>query len=406
MKSTSCLIFLILILPGCSSQQSETIRPVKTGAEVLLDEHLARLEGKRIGLVMNPTSRVNGIHMVDTLLSLGVNVTALFAAEHGFRGEAGAGEQITDGVDQDTGLPVFSLYGSTKKPTAKMLQGVDLILFDLPDMGVRFYTYISTMGLVMEAVAENDKELWILDRPNPLGGNYVAGWILREKYKSFVGSYPMPIAHGMTMGEIAQMAVGEGWLNAEAEPNYRVIKTSGWERDTRWPDTGLPWIPPSPNLPAFEHAFVYPGTVIFEGTNMSEGRGTPDPFLTIGAPGFDFNPEELIVLEQKHSVKLSSVTFTPRSIPGKALRPKYEGEKCTGIRISMQGDYAQTDPVRLGLDLLKFAQAHTPGFEMKAFANKLYGIDLKSIIENKEEIPSWQAEAEAFKKQRTPYLLY
>ncbi|MCP9292084.1 exo-beta-N-acetylmuramidase NamZ family protein [Gracilimonas sediminicola] len=406
MKNNYFLIFLSLILLGCYSQQPQTVRTVKTGAEVLLDEHLTELAGKRIGLVMNPTSRVDGVHMVDTLLSLGVNVTALFAAEHGFRGEAGAGEQIRDGVDQETGLPVFSLYGSTKKPTLEMLQGVDLLLFDLPDMGVRFYTYNSTMGLVMESIAENDKELWILDRPNPLGGNYVAGWILREEYKSFVGSYPMPIAYGMTMGEIARMAVGEQWLDLPAEPNYKVIKTSGWKRDMRWPDTGLPWFAPSPNLPAFEHAFVYPGTVIFEGTNLSEGRGTADPFLTIGAPGFGFKPEELEELEVKHSVGLDPVTFTPQSIPGKAIHPKHEGQECTGIRISFQGNYDKTDPVRLGLDLLKFAQAHTPNFEMKAFANKLYGIDLKSIIENKEEIPSWQAEVEAFKEQRTPYLLY
>ncbi|WP_428234887.1 exo-beta-N-acetylmuramidase NamZ family protein [Gracilimonas sp.] len=406
MRNSCFLILLSLILLGCSSQHPQTVSAVKTGAEVLLDEHLTELGGKRIGLVMNPTSRVDGIHMVDTLLSLGVNVTALFAAEHGFRGEAGAGEQIRDGVDQETGLPVFSLYGSTKKPTANMLQGVDLLLFDLPDMGVRFYTYNSTMGLVMESIAENDKELWILDRPNPLGGNYVAGWILREEYKSFVGSYPMPIAYGMTMGEIARMAVGEQWLDLPTEPNYKVIKTSGWKRDMRWPDTGLPWIAPSPNLPAFEHAFVYPGTVIFEGTNLSEGRGTADPFLTIGAPGFNFNPKELEELEVEHSVGLDPVTFTPQSIPGKAIHPKHEGQECTGIRISFQGKYDKTDPVRLGLDLLKFAQAHTPNFEMKAFANKLYGIDLKSIIENKEEIPSWQAEVEAFKEQRNPYLLY
>ncbi|WP_421774175.1 exo-beta-N-acetylmuramidase NamZ family protein [Gracilimonas sp.] len=406
MKNISCLVLLILILVGCSSQQPQKVKTVNTGAEVLLDQHLDELEGKRVGLVMNPTSRVDGVHMVDTLVSLGVNVTALFAAEHGFRGEAGAGEQITDGVDEETGLPVFSLYGSTKKPTPEMLNEVDLLLFDLPDMGVRFYTYNSTMGLVMEAVAENDKELWILDRPNPLGGNYVAGWILREEYKSFVGSYPVPIAYGMTMGEIAQMAVGEQWLDLPAEPNYKVIKTAGWKRDMRWPDTGLPWIAPSPNLPSFEHAFIYPGTVIFEGTNMSEGRGTEDPFLTIGAPGFDFNAEELKELELKHSIVLDSVTFMPRSIPGKALYPKHEGKECTGIRISFMGDYDQTDPVLLGLDLLNYAQAHTPNFEMKAFANKLYGIDLKSIMENKEEIPSWQGDVEAFKEQRTPYLLY
>ncbi|MGN8224232.1 DUF1343 domain-containing protein [Gracilimonas sp. BCB1] len=406
MKSILISFLLTLILAGCSSKEPQKVNIVKTGAEVLLDQHLAELEGKRVGLVMNPTSRVEGVHMVDTLLSLGVNVTALFAAEHGFRGEAGAGEQITDGVDEETGLPVFSLYGSAKKPTAEMLDEVDLLLFDLPDMGVRFYTYNSTMGLVMEAIAENDKELWILDRPNPLGGKYVAGWILRDEYKSFVGSYPVPIAYGMTMGEIARMAVGEQWLDLPAKPNYKVIKTSGWERDMRWPDTGLQWMAPSPNLPAIEHAFFYPGTVIFEGTNLSEGRGTENPFLTIGAPDFEISKEELRELELKHSVVLDSITFTPRSILGKAIHPKHEGQECTGIRVSLQGDYEDTDPVRLGLDLLKYARAHTPNFEMKAFANKLYGINLKSIMENNEEIPSWQADVKAFKEQRTPYLLY
>ena len=407
MKALFSLILVSLLLTGCSAEQPEMInKKVKTGAEVLLDNHLAELKGKKVGLVMNPTSRVNGVHMLDTLMSLGVNVTALFAAEHGFRGEAGAGEEIRDGVDQETGLPVFSLYGSTKKPTAGMLENVDLILFDLPDMGVRFYTYNTTMGLVLEAVAENEKEMWILDRPNPLGGNYVAGWILKGEFKSFVGSYPVPIAYGMTMGEIAKMAVGESWLNFKAEPNFKVVETSGWERDMLWPETGLPWIPPSPNLPTFEHAFMYPGTVIFEGTNLSEGRGTPDPFLTIGSPELNFKERTLKEMEKSHSVELDSVSFTPMSIPGKAINPKLEGQKCTGISISFAGGYDQTDPVKLGLDLLKFAQSHTDNFEINSFANKLYGINLKSIIENEQAIPSWEAEVEAFKKQRAKYLLY
>lgn len=406
MKATFSLFLLSLFFMSCSIQQPQKVEPVKTGAEILLDEHISELEGKRIGLVMNPTSRVDGVHMVDTLMNLGVNVTALFAAEHGFRGEAGAGEEITDGIDLETGLPVFSLYGSTKKPTAEMLEKVDLILFDLPDMGVRFYTYNSTMGLVMEAVAENNKEMWILDRPNPLGGNYISGWILEEEYKSFVGSYPMPIAYGMTMGEIANMAVGEGWLDLEAEPNFRVIKTSGWHRDMLWPETGLPWIAPSPNLPTFKHVFAYPGTVIFEGTNLSEGRGTPDPFLTIGSPEFDVQESDLRELEKKHAVELEAITFTPQSIPGKALNPKLEGQACKGIRITLGDDYSKTDPVKLGLDLLKLAQANTVGFEIKSFANKLYGIDLKSIIENDDEIPSWKSDVEAFKEQRAKYLLY
>lgn len=406
MRLILLLISTFFAFVTCNGQLDKPYIKVKTGAEVLLADHINELEGKRVGLLMNPTSRVDGVHMADTLINRGVNVTALFAAEHGFRGQAGAGEVIEDGTDKETGLPVYSLYGSTRKPTPEMLEKVDIILFDLPDMGVRFYTYNTTMGLVLEAVAENNKELWILDRPNPLGGEYVAGWILQEEYKSFVGAYPMPIVYGLTMGEIAHMAVGENWLNLEKEPDFQVIKTEGWKRDMPWPETGLEWIPPSPNLPTFEHAFAYAGTVIFEGTNLSEGRGTDDPFLLIGSPDLDFKKDELSAIEEKHSVQLRSVTFTPQSIPGKAISPKLEGEQCTGIRISFGDNYAQTDPLQLGLDLLLFAQTHTQNFEIKSFANKLFGIDLKSIIESGEEIPGWQQEVAAFKKQREPYLLY
>lgn len=287
-----------------------------------------------------------------------------------------------------------------------MLEHVDLILFDLPDMGVRFYTYNSTLGLVLEAVAEQGKELWILDRPNPLGGEYMSGWILRDEYKSFVGSYPIPIAYGLTMGEIANMAVGEGWLNFKSAPNYKVIKTKGWKREMRWPDTGLDWIPPSPNLPTFEHAFAYAGTVIFEGTNLSEGRGTENPFLTIGSPNLNFQESNLHTLEEKHKVKLDSITFTPKSIPGKAANPKLAGEVCNGIRISFDSGYRHTNPIELGLDLLIFAKNHTVDFEIKPFVNNLFGIDLKSVIDQGQDLPSWESEVEAFKEQRAPYLLY
>ncbi|MDX1591155.1 MAG: DUF1343 domain-containing protein, partial [Balneolaceae bacterium] len=243
--------------------------PVKTGAQMLIEDHLSDLQGKRVGLVMNPSSRIGDTHMLDTLLTLDVNVTALFAPEHGFRGEAGAGDRIEDGIDMATGLPVYSLYGANRKPTSDMLTDVDLILFDIQDVGARFYTYISTLGLVMEAAAENDEEIWVLDRPNPLGGNYVSGWVLEEEFESFVGAYPIPVTHGLTMGEMARMIAGEEWVNFESEPQLRVISMEGWSRSMKWPDTGLEWIPPSPNLPTYEHAFIYPGTVYFEGTNLS-----------------------------------------------------------------------------------------------------------------------------------------
>jgi uncharacterized protein YbbC (DUF1343 family) len=400
------LLFIGIFFMGCEPKEITQQPKVKTGAEVLLDKHLEELQGKRIGLMMNSTSRVNGVHMLDTLLNLDVNVTALFAAEHGFRGGAGAGEIIEDGIDQETGLPVHSLYGSTKKPTAEMLSNVDLLLFDLPDMGVRFFTYNSTLGKVMEAAAEHGKELWILDRPNPLGGNYVAGWILEDEFKSFVGSYPLPAIYGLTMGEIARMAEGEGWLDLEQELKYRVIKIEGWHRDMLWPETGLEWRAPSPNLPTFEHAFIYPGTVIFEGTNLSEGRGTKDPFLIIGSPNFNVKTEALVKIETKHHVQLDTLSFQPKSIPGVALKPKWEGEQCHGIKISLKGSYADTDPFKLGLDLLLLAKNHTADFKIKPFANLLYGIDLKTIIENGDDIPSWKEEVEAFKEYRMPYLLY
>lgn len=400
------LLFTIVLVSGCSAQNQGKRQAVKTGARVLLENHLDELEGKRVGLVMNPTSVVDEVHMLDTLLNEGVRITALFAAEHGFRGDAGAGEKIEDGVDQATGIPVHSLYGAVRKPTAEMLDSVDIILFDLPDMGVRFYTYNSTMGLVLEAAVEHDKEMWILDRPNPLGGEYVAGWILEERFKSFVGSYPMPIAYGLTMGEIAEMAIGERWLNLQKDPKLRIIKAEGWERDMKWPETGLEWIPPSPNLPTFEHAFAYTGTVIFEGTNLSEGRGTDHPFLTIGSPHMNFKASELDSLEKEFNVRIDSVSFNPVSIPGKALNPKFEGEECTGIRISFDDHYENTDPLKLGLALLNFAGNHTDGFEVKEFANKLYGIDIKTLIENDEPLPGWQKQTDEFRKKRKQYLLY
>jgi uncharacterized protein YbbC (DUF1343 family) len=216
----------------------------------------------------------------------------------------------------------------------------------------------------------------------------------------------MPIAYGLTMGELADMAIGEGWLNLTSKPNYKVIKTSGWARDMLWPETGLEWIAPSPNLPTFEHAFAYPGTVILEGTNISEGRGTSDPFLIIGSPKTNFDTSALAKLEKKHSLNLEKVSFTPKSIPGKSAYPKHEDQQCTGISISFDGDYTQTDPVQLGLDLLIFMKANTPDFEIKAFANNLYGINLKQIIEQGSEIPGWEKEANQFKKQRKKYLLY
>jgi uncharacterized protein YbbC (DUF1343 family) len=399
------VIFLFITLSDCESRNSKDINRVLTGAEILIESHLKELDGYRVGLVMNPTARIGDTHMLDTLITSGVNITALFAPEHGFRGDAGAGELIEDGIDQGTGLPVFSLYGETRKPTGEMLDEVDLLLFDMQDVGTRFYTYNATLGLVLEAASEFDKKVWILDRPNPLGGEYVSGWILEPEFESFVGMYPIPVAHGMTLGELGLMIIGERWVELESDPDFRVIRMKGWKRDMIWPDTGLQWVPPSPNLPTFEHAYAYPGTCFIEGTNLSEGRGTKDPFLILGAPDTEFDQSSLDQLQSELSgVKVEKKIFTPESIPGRALNPKHEGEICNGIRISIT-DYHQMDPVKTGLQIMAFLLKHTPGAETNDFLYRLAGT--REIDRVKENYPSdWQFETAQFEELRGQYLLY
>jgi uncharacterized protein YbbC (DUF1343 family) len=414
MNVLKTLLGFILIIPlACNSSDNRQLaeKPaakadtatstLKVGAEILLQDHLDELEGKRVGLVMNPTARVNGTHMLDTLLSRNVNLTALFAPEHGFRGEAGAGETIEDGEDKATGLPVYSLYGKTRKPTPEMLQNVDVLLFDMQDVGARFYTYNATMGLVLEAAADAEVPVWVLDRPNPAGGEYVTGWLLEQQYKSFVGAYPIPMAHGMTLGELAQMMIGERWLQTVKQPQLKVISMRGWKRSMKWPQTGLEWHPPSPNLPTFEHAFMYLGTVLFEGTNLSEGRGTPDPFLTIGSPATDLTDEQLDSLRTSFpSVIIDRAKFAPESIPGKSLNPKLEGQTCSGVRLSVT-DYSKFNPVQFGLQLLELMLKNTKNGEMNEFIYKLAGSrDVEDFSSD------WGIGVEVFKEAREPYLLY
>lgn len=398
------LIFVGLCISGCSEPDGRN-EAVVTGAEILIENYLEELEGKNVGLVMNPTARIGDIHMLDTLLSAGVNITALYAPEHGFRGEAGAGEVIEDGVDQETGLPVYSLYGETRKPTPEMLQDVDILLFDMQDVGARFYTYNATLGLVLEAAGEHDLPVWVLDRPNPIGGEYISGWILEDEFSSFVGMYPIPVAHGMTLGELGRMMIGERWIEFENEPDLRVIEMNGWHRNMLWPDTGLDWFPPSPNLPTFEHAFVYLGTCFVEGTTMSEGRGTDHPFLLLGDPDTRFDEFDLEQLQSElQGLQLEKTEFVPESIPGKALNPKHEGESCTGIRIRVT-DYEFVDPVEAGLQIITFLIRHTPTAEINDFLYRLAGT--REINRISEETDSWwHFDPELFREQRAPYLLY
>ena len=418
--STLILLFIgALSFITCESNRAEVLDNVglewtqqvdiKVGAKVLIQEYLDELAGRNIGLVMNPTARVDGVHMLDTLMALGLPVKALFAAEHGFRGSQGAGEIIQDGLDEATGLPVFSLYGATKKPTAQMLEEIDVLLFDMQDVGARFYTYNSTMKYVIEAAAEQGIEVWILDRPNPLGGNYVAGWVLEPEYNSFVGTYPIPIAHGLTLGELAQMALGEDWYETDAKINLRVIPMSGWQREMKWNDTQLEWVPPSPNLPTFEHAYAYIGTCFFEGTTLSEGRGTEHPFLMMGGESSILNDN--VSLWSNYGVRLQPIQFTPVSIPGKALRPKGEGLLLNGIL--WENALEHPDPLTVGLRMMQWLMENSPEATYKDYLYLLAGTDeIDELSRKRINLKTdsldidWGSNFESFKEKRNNYLLY
>jgi len=403
-------LLIFSVLASCGSDQAietDITSGVKTGGEQLISNHLSELEGKSVGLVMNPTAVVNGVHMLDTLMALDVEIGALFAPEHGFRGEAGAGEKIEDGIDQQTGLPVYSLYGSSRKPTAEMLDGIDVLLFDMQDVGARFYTYHATMGLVIEAAADAGIPVWILDRPNPLGGEYVSGWIREDEFTSFVGPYPIPVAHGMTLGELAGMMAGEGWLETESVPELRVIEMDGWNRSMLWPETELPWIAPSPNLPTFEHAYVYLGTCLIEGTSLSEGRGTNDPFLTLGSPNTILSDDEINRLNNRISGgSVVFAEFTPQEIPGVALNPKHEGELSYGIRISVD-DYDMYQPFENGLIILSMLMQNTPDATTRDFLYKLAGKEeVDRVISGELQPDEANFDLSPFLAEREKYLLY
>lgn len=405
----SVLLFAVLTLSCVTDGQNSkvTLSGVKTGGEKLISNYLPELEGKRVGLVMNPTAVVDGVHMLDTLMALNVEIAALYAPEHGFRGEAGAGEKIEDGTDQQTGLPVYSLYGTSRKPTSEMLEGIDLLLFDMQDVGARFYTYHATMGLVIEAAADAGIPVWILDRPNPLGGTYVSGWIREDEFSSFVGPYPIPVAHGMTLGELALMMAGEGWLDTESEPVLRVIEMEGWNRSMLWPATDLPWIAPSPNLPTFENAFVYPGTCLIEGTSLSEGRGTESPFLTLGSPGTSMSEEEINQLDSRIAgASIFPIEFTPRKIPGVALNPKHESSVSKGIRIRVE-DYDVYQPFENGLIILSELMQHTPDADTRDFLYKLAGTEeIDKIISGELQPNEVDFKLGPFLSERKQYLIY
>lgn len=347
------------------------------------------VKNKRVAVVVNPTSRVGVDHLVDVMVEEGVQVQKVFAPEHGFRGEADAGAQIADGTDPSTGLPIVSLYGRNKKPSAEMLADVDVVVFDIQDVGARFYTYISTMHYVMEACAEQGKRVIVLDRPNP-NGHIVDGPIRKPDYKSFVAMHPIPIVHGLTVGELAQMINGEGWLKDGRVCDLTVVTAEGWDHATPYT---LP-VAPSPNLPNQQSILWYPSLCLLEGTPISVGRGTPWPFQVVGFP----NPSH------------GEFSFRPVSMPGKATSPKHMGLACYGLDLRTEVAPDQFS-LALVIGMYRLAAADEKEVFFEPFFTTLAGTpELAQQIQanfTEEEIRwTWAEELATYKRMRKQYLLY
>jgi uncharacterized protein YbbC (DUF1343 family) len=388
----------------------EPVRPlgaVRAGIEVLLSGDLAQLRGKRVGLITNHTGRdAAGRSTIDLLYQApGMELVALFSPEHGIRGVAEAGERVASGRDQGTGLPIHSLYGETRKPTAAMLEGVELLVFDIQDIGTRYYTYLWTMALALQAAAEHGLEFMVLDRPNPLGGVGVQGNLLEPAQSSFVGLYPVPIRHGLTAGEMALLLNGEYGIGAR----LTVVPVEGWRRDAWFDQTGFPWTAPSPNMPSLESALHYPGTCLFEGTNLSVGRGTPLAFQQIGAPWL--NHEEVarrLNARGLAGVRFEPVVFTPEQ-PGDG---KFGAEPVRGVKF-VATDRDSYDATKAALAVLVEIRAlhpdrlrwHVSHFDRLAGTDRvrkqiMAGADIDEIT------AGWAVEMKRFERVRARYLLY
>lgn len=409
-------LLLVMILSSISFAQIDNVKNKSTvilGADVLLSENYDLIKGKNIGLIVNHSSLFsNGKHLVDSLYERkDLSIVAIFGPEHGFRGDTTGA--IENSRDTKTGIPIFSLYGKTYKPTKEMLKGIDVLIFDIQDVGARFYTYISTLGFAMEAAAENNIPIIVLDRPNPIAGLYIDGPITDDSLKSFVAFAPIPIAHGMTVGELAKMYNEQGWLKNKIKANLTVIKMKGWKRNLWYDETNLNWIKPSPNMPTISTAIVYPGTCLFEGTNVSEGRGTEKPFEFIGAPWFDSKKIIDELNKQKfNGVSFEEISFIPEWYKFNSHPPKFHKEKCNGIYIKVL-DRNSFESVKVGIALVwAIKKIHPDKFEWrKETFDRLAGThDIRLQIDKGEDLQvifsKWKDGLDKFKKVRKKFLLY
>ena len=408
-----------IVLAACGAAPGNTTdsevpeseaRQVRSGIEVLLSDSLHLIQGQRVGLLTNHTGiywTSDGIvgSTIDALYEANsVDLVALYAPEHGIRGQEQAGAAIDSGRDERTGVPIHSLYGELRKPTPAMLEGVDVLLFDMQDIGARYYTYVSTMALAMEAAGEQDIPFIVLDRPNPVRGDVVQGNLLKPGYETFVGMYPVPMRHGMTAGELAQLYVGEFGL----EVDLHVVPLDGWTRDMTFDQTQLPWVPPSPNMPSLESALAYPGTCLFEGTPISVGRGTDRAFQWVGAPWLDgVQLAESLNGYGINGVRFESTTFTPRNAGDR----KFEGQEVSGVLLIPESTDYDASKAAVAMLLETYSMSGDNWLWAEAHFDRLAGTDsLRLSIEAgadfAELTSAWDSENQAFEQLRDPYLIY
>ena len=385
------------------------MKTVRLGCERLFDDAAHLIDGRRVGLITNHSGVDHKlVATADRLHAYPHSqLVALFGPEHGIRGAAQDGEKVGTFRDPQTGVAAYSLYGHTRQPDAQMLEGIDLMLFDIQDVGVRFYTYLYTMSMSMEACGQRGIPFAVLDRPNPIGGHICNGNVLDPKFASFVGRYPIPIRYGLTIGELAQLFNEAFSLGVE----LHVVKMQNWQRNQYWNDTGLPWVPPSPNMPTLNTAIVYPGTCFFEGTNISEGRGTARPFEQFGAPFIDGHR----IADELNEMQLPGTMFRPVYFQPSAS--KHAGSICQGVQLHVT-QHEAFDPLRTGFAALialrkqggKDFAWRTPAGGIHNFDRLAGCSDLRQTIDSGCDVDAllnaWQNDLVEFEALRQRHMLY
>ena len=398
-------------------QEHPTQEPqiVLTGLDVMEKMGFEPLLGQNVGVITNHTAvNKQGEHLVDLLNATeGIKLKAIFAPEHGFRGKSQAGDAIPGGVDPATGVPIYSLYGANREPNQEMLEGIDILIFDIQDVGARFYTYISTMGYVLQAGAKYNLPVMILDRPNPIGRK-VGGNVLDEGFESFVGRYKIPIQYGLTIGELARMVIGENMIPDLGAVELHVVECEGWTSDKVWSQTDLNWLPPSPNMRNTNETLTYPGLCLLEGVKISEGRGTTHPFEYIGTPYMDgpLMARELLATGLK-GFTVEPVSYTPVDMPGVAMNPIFKDEQVNGVNVVVT-DPDQFKPVEFLVHLLVLTKQNYPDdfeWRYKKGPDRLWGgSGLRNRVDAGESaetiIASYQDELQEYLRLREKYLIY